>query len=862
MSNYKKMLSFFLLAVVVSVFSGLYLLISIEFKEIFISISSQLISSPFFSYIRSLHYWSSFLILLSAALFFASYEKNKIPEYLFSASFILFIIGLIFLTGHLLRGDYSSLLDLNLIENSIGKLIDIGGNSATNLGENSVFQQLIFISHLLLPVLLFIMIYVLFPSNYIFNSYKNIYGNLLITFIPPLIFSPGFLPIIDNNLGVIEGDHFPIIQILILGSGVIISLIFIALWLILKRHYLIERLGNLFVFLPTVCSIFILIYFSLFGNATDKLPKTDLLVYNPALINSIINSQTSNKDKVFPLLNNFPEACLNCHNKMTGFSKFHSPADIGCFRCHFGNPFSLDKSAAHSGLIKIPGNLVNSDFSCGTSSCHQDLVMRVNYSLMNSLNGLIRVNKKVFADRFPADTVFYAAETGNTPSDNHLRQLCVGCHLDNEKILPGRAADSDRGGGCLACHLKYQGGLEIRTGDSMHPALTIDTDDSMCFGCHARSGRISMNFRGWAEIDELTLNKNPSELTDTLSDGRYFLKHIPDVHFEKGMNCIDCHSSYELMGDGTIYRHKEEAVTISCEDCHSNKQTIKFKDIDPESGKFIKIRNQVSDKASFLIEQKSGRAILSMIVENGEINFLGKISGKKMSLKALSPVCIGNKSHGRLSCSSCHTSWAPVCVGCHTTFEGGEEAYDHLKRSSIKGAWLESTGFSGPYPPALGIFRNIRNREGIYPAVPGMVLSIDGMEGEKPIFQRLYSPVLPHTITASGRDCESCHNDPFAMGFGRGRLEFYFENGKYRIKNYPYYESNKNDGLPEDAWIATESFSVGKSTRDFFFSPDSVMIEKMITAGACISCHKEQSFRINLLNNFDVYYSRRKNECQ
>ena len=39
---------------------------------------------------------------------------------------------------------------------------------------------------------------------------------------------------------------------------------------------------------------------------------------------------------------------------------------------------------------------------------------------------------------------------------------------------------------------------------------------------------------------------------------------------QKGMECIDCHTRDEIMGDGTSYAHYEEQLEISCEVCHSD----------------------------------------------------------------------------------------------------------------------------------------------------------------------------------------------------------------------------------------------------------------------------------------------------
>ena len=53
-----------------------------------------------------------------------------------------------------------------------------------------------------------------------------------------------------------------------------------------------------------------------------------------------------------------------------------------------------------------------------------------------------------------------------------------------------------RDGGCVACNLEYPQKSEKID----HPRLTVEVDNRRCFGCHSRSGRISLNYLGLAEV--------------------------------------------------------------------------------------------------------------------------------------------------------------------------------------------------------------------------------------------------------------------------------------------------------------------------------------------------------------------------
>jgi hypothetical protein len=127
-----------------------------------------------------------------------------------------------------------------------------------------------------------------------------------------------------------------------------------------------------------------------------------------------------------------------------------------------------------------------------------------------------------------------------------------------------------------------------------------------------------------------------------------------------------------------------------------------------------------------------------------------------------------------------------------------------------------------------------------------MILSID--ESKHPqgtdeiIFKRLYSPTFSHTIVRESRDCKSCHNEPLAIGYGRGKLEYVIDGktGKWKFK--PKYQNNKYDKLPEDAWIGflqerNDIASTREYTRPFNLEEQ----RNILKVGACLTCHEDDS---------------------
>ena len=273
-----------------------------------------------------------------------------------------------------------------------------------------------------------------------------------------------------------------------------------------------------------------------------------------------------------------PDACLSCHSSVTGLGHGHDPATIGCSVCHGGRPSATTAAQAHRGLVRVPGNLADLPLTCATAECHAQEGQRLRSSLMTTMAGVVAVDRWVFGEARRPGGATPVTGLGHSKADSHLRNLCASCHLGNPKTDWGPIGEMSRGGGCLACHLVYTqdavaalasyraapaGGFRA----TAHPALSSQVDDTHCFGCHARSGRISLNYRGWREAaaDGLPPASTPKR---TLEDGRIVYAAPADVHAEAGMGCADCHTLREVMGDGVRHEHEEQQSVVRCDDCH------------------------------------------------------------------------------------------------------------------------------------------------------------------------------------------------------------------------------------------------------------------------------------------------------
>jgi hypothetical protein len=114
-----------------------------------------------------------------------------------------------------------------------------------------------------------------------------------------------------------------------------------------------------------------------------------------------------------------------------------------------------------------------------------------------------------------------------------------------------------------------------------------------------------------------------------------------------------------------------------------------------------------------------------------------------------------------------------------------------------------------------------------------------------------------------GRSCKSCHNNPEALGYGEGLLVFNIKEGKGKWEFKPRFENDINDNLPADAWIDFLQTRNGMvSTRKNVFPFTVEQQKKILTVGACLTCHKEDSeIMLKSLNDFEKLVKGKKSQC-
>jgi len=576
------------------------------------------------------------------------------------------------------------------------------------------------------------------------------------------------------------------------------------------------------------------------------------------------------------------EGCVTCHTVMSGFSAGHDPGKIGCVACHLGNPDSEDLAESHRGMIVIPGNLSDATLTCSTSDCHAGIDVRVKYSLMNTMSGVVGVDRFVFGETDTLDGFHNVKDLGTSVADTHLRNLCASCHLGQQKEETGPVDELTRGGGCNACHLQYSDAAKKAHGlyvkyekkilPKVHPSLSLNITNDHCFGCHSRSGRLSTNYEGWHETQLKQKDVLGKKNYRVLQDERVFTYVKDDVHHAKGLACIDCHGSIDVMGYGMV-AHQEDAVHIDCEDCHTNQKpkTMTYDQLNEDDQRMLKIRGMSKDNR-YVVGKKSKAAIYNVILNKAEkLVMLGKVNRKEYLLTPPGPDCTRGGAHADLTCGSCHTSWAPQCVSCHTSYDEKGERYDLLDRKMVQGEWIEKGAHYFAEYPSLGVVDDGKTRK-IKTFVPGMVMTLDqsGFSGKKEdvTHHRLFAPSSPHTISAKGQGCKDCHNNPVVLGYGRGKLRYAKVAGRGEWSFQAQFEKSDHDGLPLDAWIGfLQNPGKGEkakrnTTRTHARSFSLKEQQNILRVGACLTCHEENSqVAREMLQDFEKVLSRTTKQC-
>lgn len=302
------------------------------------------------------------------------------------------------------------------------------------------------------------------------------------------------------------------------------------------------------------------------------------------------------------------ERCQTCHLGLEEISPSHPVEVFGCTSCHGGNGLSLDKTEAHRGLRGggNPGDLRAAQESCGTgadgTACHSgrehpelNMVGRLPQSPMASKAGEINQVRLAFGLQKDAEQPAFpvngspadiAAPLDGHPLEDTFQKNCLSqCHL-----WGGAYGDAGRtySGGCSACHYlynrtgTYEGkDITIPRGEPGHGAyhrLTAGIPYTQCNACHNQGihSLVSMTFEKRADLPAWHVAPSNDGAAWAARVREYYIPGESYARCEVSLDCIDCHSRHDTMGDpardGSPVGNKYQAQSVRCYDCHGTTQ--------------------------------------------------------------------------------------------------------------------------------------------------------------------------------------------------------------------------------------------------------------------------------------------------
>ncbi len=363
------------------------------------------------------------------------------------------------------------------------------------------------------------------------------------------------------------------------------------------------------------------------------------------------------------------EYCLTCHADIPEISPSHPVETFGCVLCHGGEPLALDADLAHSTMRggSNPSDLSVVETSCGGEMCHsgtaqanRDHIQRVTTSLQATYAGAIAQVRYAFGAQpdLTARMGVYAIDglaafdsaAESSPALRSFAVNCLTCHLSSQ---PLEGKNYNRWTGCSACHSPAP-----RTDGTQVHKLTTAMPYTQCNACHNR---------GNYSLADMQFHPRQDAPTDRLHD--YYQPIAVFTRCEYTLDCADCHTRQEAMGDGHIYSSKKDIQYVRCKTCHGTPDALPLTHI-------IIDENDLALRLAFLnpvIDLKVGDTIL--MTDKGEplwnirelpgaagetptYELFSKATGDRFTFKpVMGSTCQQNPNQPQASsCHECHAT--------------------------------------------------------------------------------------------------------------------------------------------------------------------------------------------------------------
>ncbi len=377
---------------------------------------------------------------------------------------------------------------------------------------------------------------------------------------------------------------------------------------------------------------------------------------------------------LIPTLTDQAEYCLTCHTDLPEISSSHPVKTFGCVICHGGERLALNADLAHSSMRggANPSDLSVVQQSCGGSNCHsgtaadnQDHIQRVMTSVQSTYAGAIanilytygsqpdltaRFGIHAVADdQITTSTGLAALKVFDPTKETNpfimkFASNCTTCHINAQPLTGAQYA---RLTGCAACHTPN---IATFPKGQIH-RLTTAIPYTQCDTCHNR---------GNYDLHTMTFVQRTDQPTDRLH--AYYQPIAQFTKCEYTLDCVDCHTRSEAMGDGDIHSNKKEIQYIQCQTCHGTPtklpQTKTLTDVNDIAFRLEQLNPVVDLKVgdAILTTDKGEPLWNTRLLPDGTYQLVGKTNAQVFTFRAvMGSGCTQNGiDQSSAYCHTCH----------------------------------------------------------------------------------------------------------------------------------------------------------------------------------------------------------------
>jgi len=377
-----------------------------------------------------------------------------------------------------------------------------------------------------------------------------------------------------------------------------------------------------------------------------------------------LNSREPKPVKLIPMLSGQPEYCITCHADVPEISASHPVVTFGCVSCHGGERLALNADLAHSTMRggANPSDLSVVETSCGGSNCHSGSeadnrhhIQRVMTSVQSTYAGAIANIRYTFGAQTDLNAHYGInaitddqTKTGITsllafdpvsetnPSIQKFSENCLTCHIN---ATPREGETYDRQTGCAACHSTEQ------------HTLTTAIPYTQCNVCHNR---------GNYDLRTMTFTERTDHPTQRIDD--YYQSIAQFTQCEYTLDCVDCHTRSEVMGDGDLHASQKDIQYVQCKTCHGTLTELPLTKTltDPHDIAFrMSFLNPVVDLKpgdTIIVTEKGEPLWNTRVLSDGTYEMIGKATSQYFTFKPVmgSSCTQSGEDQSSAYCHECH----------------------------------------------------------------------------------------------------------------------------------------------------------------------------------------------------------------